>query len=314
MNQKIKIGISSCLLGNKVRYDGQHKLDNFLKNTLGQFVEWLPICPEVECGLSIPREAMNLHGTLENPQLYTIRTKKNLTEKMQNWISVKISELAKENLSGFIFKKKSPSSGLYDAKLYNEKGFSYAKTPGLFAKAFIENFPLIPVEDEGRLHDPVLRENFIERCFIFYRWQEMVSSNFSKHSLSDFHKKHKLIVMSHSPSSTAVLGRIASKSEINQSDLNDYITLLMEILKKKATVKKHVNVLHHIMGYFKKDLSSWEKQELIEIIESYHNVLIPLIVPLTILQHYIKKYNKEYLMEQYYIYQHPAELKLRNHV
>lgn len=315
MNNKIKIGISTCLLGEKVRYDGQHKLNYYLKNILGQFVEYISVCPEVECGMPIPREAMSLQGSQNDPQLYTIKTKKNLTVQMNDWINAKLPILEKENLCGFIFKTKSPSSALYDAKIHTDKGMPYGKSPGLFAKAFIERFSLIPVEDEGRLNDPVIRENFIERVFIYYRWINQVQSSSDKSTLNEFHKEHKLIIMSHAPSFTAKLGNIAGNvKKLNNEIKSEYILLLMEVLKKKSTVKKHVNVLQHILGYFKKDLTSWEKEELLKIIDNYHKQLIPLIVPLTLIQHYIRKYDKDYLKGQRYIFQHPAELKLRNHV
>jgi len=314
-SSKIKVGISSCLLGQNVRYDGQHKLDRYLRDNLGEFVEWLPICPEVESGMPIPREAMSLNGDKDNPELITIRSSTNMTEMMKSWIVKRLHELESENLCGFIFKKKSPSSALYDAKVHNDQGFPYAKSPGLFAKAFVEKFPLIPVEDEGRMHDPGLRENFIERVFVYSRWQQMLKSIKIKNRLSEFHRRNKLIIMAHSPSKTSILGKIASDTNSDStSNQNEYITILMKELKQPAPVKKHVNVLQHILGYFKNDLTPWEKKELLCIIDNYHQCLIPLIVPLTLLKHYIAKYDKGYLKEQFYIYQHPAELKLRNHV
>ena len=308
----VKLGVSSCLLGEEVRFDGQHKLDRYLRDCLGSFVEWMPVCPEVESGMPVPREAMSLNGNKDSPELLTIRTGKNLTGMMKSWIDKRLPELEAENLSGFIFKKKSPSSALYDAKVHDQTGFPYAKSPGLFAKAFTEKFPLIPVEDEGRLHDPGLRENFIERVFVYFRWQEMLGLGNSKNRLSEFQRRHKLIIMAHCPSKTSVLGKMAAESD-SALVQEEYIKILMMELKKQATVKKHVNVLEHILGYFKKDLSAWEKEEILNIIEHYHKQLVPLIVPLTLLKHFIAKYNKEYLKDQHYIYQHPAELKLRNH-
>ena len=313
-SEDIKVGISSCLLGEEVRFDGQHKLDRYLRDCLGNFVFWVPVCPETECGMPIPREAMSLNGNRDNPDLLTIRTRKNLTGMMNSWINKRLPELESKNLSGFIFKKKSPSSALYDAKVHNDVGFPYAKSPGLFAKAFTDKFPLIPVEDEGHMHDPGLRENFIERIFIYFRWQKMVRFENSKNRLSEFHRRHKLIIMAHCPSKTSFLGKMAAEAGSDSALIQDeYIKVLMIELKKSATVKKHVNVLQHILGYFKQDLSTWEKEEILKIIEHYHQQFLPLVVPMTLLRHYIAKYNKEYLKDQHYIYQHPAELKLRNH-
>jgi uncharacterized protein YbgA (DUF1722 family)/uncharacterized protein YbbK (DUF523 family) len=313
---KIKIGISACLLGEKVRYDGQHKLDHFLKDTLGQFVEWIPVCPEVECGLSVPREAMRLEGDPAAPRLMTIRTRVDLTEKMHSWTLRRIKELEKEELCGYVFKSKSPSSGMERVKVYNDKGVPRKVGSGLFAKAFMERFPELPAEDEGRMHDPVLRENFIERAFVFSRWKDFAKDAPSVNGLVQFHSKHKLLIMSHSPKILKDLGNIvASAGKSGKPELFDeYLKILMGALKLRATVKKNVNVLQHIAGYFKKLLTPDEKKEVAEIIGNYHKGFAPLIVPVTLLNHYVRKYDQEYLKEQYYLNPHPVELALRNHV
>ena len=172
--EKIKIGISSYLLGEKVRYDGGHKLDRYITDTLGQFFEWVPVCPEVEYGLSVPREAMHLIGNPGSPRLVTIHTGIDHTEGMLKWAKKKLKELEKERLCGFIFKSKSPSSGIGGVKVYTPSGMPSQKGVGIFGGAFIQYFPLIPVIDEGRLHDPNLRENFIERVFVYKRWKEFL--------------------------------------------------------------------------------------------------------------------------------------------
>jgi len=313
---EITIGISSCLLGNKVRYDGQHKLDHFLAETLGAFVKFIPVCPEVECGLSVPRDAMRLVGNPENPELVTIKTKINFTEKMKTWGEIKLNELDSKNLCGFIFKAKSPSSGMERIKVYPEKGGVASKNGvGIFAAMFMKKFPLIPVEDDGRLHDPEIRENFIERVFIYKRWLEMIEKENTVHGLIQFHTKHKLMLMAHSPEHYRETGKLtasADKSNLKKL-LPDYLKLLMDGLRKSATTKKNFNVLLHILGYFKNDLTPLEKKEILEIMENYRNELVPLIVPVTLLNHYIGKYNQAYLKEQYYLHPHPVELKLRNH-
>jgi len=311
----IKVGISSCLLGESVRYDGSHQLNRFLKDILGRYVEWVPVCPEVECGLPTPREAMRLVGTPENYRLLTQKTKIDHTERMMTWSHSKLDLLETEELCGFVFKKRSPSSALRDAKLYSEKGIPYSKGPGMFGGEFIRRFPLIPVEDDGRLNDDGIRENFIERLFAVARWKAFLASDGSLQGLIHFHMTHKLLLMAHSPSHLRKLGKLVGNA-IKQDTamlLNDYFAVMMEAMGLKATVKKNVNVLHHAMGYFKKKISADAKNELLEVIEDYHRELVPLIVPVTLINHYTRLYNEAYLQDQVYLNPHPVELKLRNH-
>ncbi len=313
---RIKLGISSCLLGNPVRYDGGHKLDHFLTDTLGRYVDWLPVCPEVECGLPVPREAMRLVGDPEDPRLVTFRTRVDHSARMKNWAKKKVSALAKEDLCGFVFKSRSPSSGMRGVKIYTEAGLPNATGSGLFAKAFMDKFPLVPIEDEGRLHDPGLRENFIERIFVYRRWQEYIKEDGSLGGLVSFHTEHKLLLMSHSQKHYTELGKlVAAPKKISREELHSrYLRTLLEGLGFLATVKKNTNVLQHMAGYFKDKLSADEKKELQEVIMNYHRELVPLVVPITLLQHYVRKYNVEYLMQQAYLNPHPLELMLRNHV
>ncbi len=315
-DSKVRLGISTCLLGENVRYDGGHKHDRFLTDTLGQYVEYVPVCPEVECGLSIPREAMRLVGDPESPRLITIRSKIDHTDRMLTWARGRVADLEKENLCGFIFKKDSPSSGMERVKVYNEKGMAERTGVGLFARTFKEHFPLLPVEEEGRLHDTKLRENFIESIFVFQRWRRLLEQRKSRGNLVQFHTRHKLLIMSHSPEHYREMGRlVAHAKEYSPTELYDrYQTVLSEALKKKTTTKKHVNVLNHVMGYFKDQLTKDEKQELVELIAHYRNGNIPLIAPITLLNHYVRKYDQPYLKEQYYLKPHPIELQLRNHV
>ncbi len=312
----LRLGISTCLLGENVRYDGGHKHDRYLTDILGPYVEWVSVCPEVECGLPIPREAMRLVGEPENPRLMTQKTKINHTDRMLKWAEKKLDVLDSKQLCGYIFKSKSPSSGMRDVKVYNEKGFPAKKGVGLFARAFMDRFSLLPVEDEGRLHDAGLRENFIERVFVMHRWQQFKLNDNAARGLLQFHQNHKLLMMAHSAKHLSLLGKIVgnTKQDSLQNLSDQYISILMDGLKLKATVKKNVNVLQHVMGYFKKLLSKDEKQELLEVIEHYHQSLVPLIVPITLLQHYVRKYDESYLNKQIYLNPHPAELMLRNHV
>jgi uncharacterized protein YbgA (DUF1722 family)/uncharacterized protein YbbK (DUF523 family) len=314
--EKIKLGISTCLLGESVRYDGGHKLDRFLRDTLGQYVEYVPVCPEVECGFGIPRESMHLEGDPGAPRLITTRTKRDVTDRMLDWSWQRVKELETENLCGFVFKSNSPSSGMERVKVFDKKGMPHKSGSGIFAGVFMKHFPLLPVEEEGRLHDPVLRENFIERIFVFKRWREMLGKGQKLSRLVEFHSQHKMLIMSHSPKHISGMGKLVAEAKHIPSEelFKGYERMLMEALKLKATIKKNTNILQHLMGYFKKLLSSDEKDELLEVIDHYHQGHLPLIVPLTLLKHYVRKYDQPYLKGQHYLDPHPIELQLRNHV
>jgi uncharacterized protein YbgA (DUF1722 family)/uncharacterized protein YbbK (DUF523 family) len=315
MDQTIKIGVSSCLLGKEVRYNGGHSHDRYITDILGQYFSFVDVCPEVEAGFGIPRETLRLVGDPEAPRLLTSRTGKDFTDIMQNWAQNKVVELEKENLCGFIFKSKSPSSGMERVKVYTEKGFPGSnKGVGLFARAFMAHFPLLPYEEEGRLHDAALRENFIERIFALKRWRRMAEQKKNRGDIVAFHTAHKLQIMSHSQKHYRDMGRLVARiKDIPLESLyQQYEAMFMQALTLKATVKKNVNVLQHMAGYFKKLLTKDEKQELQEVIEQYHRFYTPLIVPITLINHYVRKYGQEYLQKQYYLNPHPIELKLRN--
>ncbi|MCU0593967.1 MAG: DUF523 and DUF1722 domain-containing protein [Desulfobacterota bacterium] len=315
MENKIRLGISACLLGQNVRYDGGHKWDRYLTDTLGQYVEYVPVCPEVECGLGIPRESMRLVGDPQSPRLVTVRTGQDFTERMLSWARGRVQELEKEALCGFIFKSDSPSSGMERVKVYNEKGMPEKTGRGMFAKTFMDHFPLIPVEEEGRLHDPKLRENFIESIFTLRRWREVAQEKKSLGNLVAFHTQHKLLILSHSEKHYRAMGKVVAEGKkLPPTDLYaHYETLLLEALKLRTTVKKNANVLQHMMGYFKEQLSKDEKQELLQILDQYRKGYIPLVVPITLLNHYVRKYREDYLQQQVYLNPHPVALQLRNH-
>jgi uncharacterized protein YbgA (DUF1722 family)/uncharacterized protein YbbK (DUF523 family) len=316
MEEKIKIGISRCLLGENVRYDGGHKRERFITDTLGNFVEFTPVCPEVECGLGVPREAMHLEGNPVDPRLVTIHTRKDYTKPMKSWAQRRLAELEKEGLCGFIFKSGFPSSGMERVKIYGDQGEPVKTGVGIFAGEFMARFPLLPVEDEGRLHDPQLRENFIERIFALKRWREVSAQKTGLKSLIDFHTRHKFLILSHSRNHYQKMGQLVTRSDDLplKERFTAYQTLFLEALRIKTTLKKHTDVLLHMMGFFKKDLSPDEKRELIEVVGHYKQGLIPLIVPVTLLRHYVRKYLPPYLINQWYLDPHPLELKLRNHV
>jgi uncharacterized protein YbgA (DUF1722 family)/uncharacterized protein YbbK (DUF523 family) len=315
-NEKIRLGVSACLLGEKVRFDGGHKLDHFLTDTLGRYVEYVPVCPEVEIGLPIPREALRLVGEPESQRLVFSKSGEDITERMTAWAKTRVTALENEDLCGFIFKSKSPSSGMERVKLYDRNGVPNKTGVGLFAKVFMEHFPLLPVEEDGRLHDPRLRENFIECIFTLKRWREAMAGGVTRGKLVDFHTRHKLLLLSHSTEIYRQMGKlVASAKQMDEKSLFEgYLSLLMKGLRLKTSVAKHVNVLHHLLGYFKQQLSRDEKQEVLDIIDDYRARRIPLIVPVTLLNHFVRKYDQDYLKLQVYLNPHPLELQLRNHV
>lgn len=324
--ERIQLGISSCLLGNSVRFDGGHKYDPWIVGVLGEYVHFVPVCPELECGMGVPREPVRLVGDPQNPRLITVRHGEDWTERMKTWAQKRVVELEKEHLCGFIFRRKSPSNGMERVPVYpdvapvsgkgRKGGAPLYKGVGLFARVVMNHFPLLPVEEDGRLNDPILREQFIERLFVMYRWRNLVDSGLTLEGLISFHTRHKLLLLAHSPRHYRTMGKlVAEGATYAQSELAQrYVTLLMEGLSLKATPAKHTNVLQHIMGYFKKVLTPSEKQEMLEQIMLYRKGITPLIVPITLLSHYVRKYGERYLAGQHYLQPHPIELQLRNHV
>lgn len=315
MSEKIRLGVSSCLLGAMVRYDGGHQLDRFLRDTLSDYVDWVPVCPEVELGLPIPRETLRLVERDDGPHLVFSKSGQDITERMQTWARERVKTLENEDLCGFVFKAKSPSSGMERVKLYDRNGVPSKQGVGVFAQVFMEHFPLLPVEEDGRLHDPHLRENFIECIFVSRRWRTVLETGCSPAALVDFHTRHKLLLMAHSPEIYRQLGKLVAGAGTTpgQSLVADYQALLMKAMRLHSSVRKQVNVLQHLLGYFKKQLSADEKQEALDLIDHYRQGHLPLIVPITLINHYVRKYAQDYLKQQIYLNPHPLELKLRNH-
>lgn len=313
-NGKIKVGVSRCLLGDSVRFDGGHKRDRYLTDVLGAYFEWVPVCPEVEVGMGVPREAVRLVGDPKTPRLVGNKTGKDWTRAMRDYAEERLGRLEREELCGFIFKSDSPSSGAFRVKVYNDKGQVAGSGSGAFAGAFLRRFPLVPVEEEGRLHDLGLRENFIERVFSFHRLRQL-SAHFSRGAAVAFHTRQKLLIMSHSPKHYQALGKLVAriKDHAPQTFMEAYTALFLEALSQRATVAKQVNVLLHILGYLKRDLDPAAKQDLLRVIEDYRRALVPLVVPLTLLKHYVTQQQVAYLCDQYYLSPHPKELMLRNH-
>ena len=313
MEDKLRVGISSCILGNPVRWNAGHKMDKYLTHTLGQFVDYVPVCPEVEVGLGVPRESMRLVGDPEKPRLITFKSKTDHTDRMVRWARKRVRELEKENLCGFIFKSDSPSSGMIRVKVYNDKGMPHKVGVGIFAREFMHQFPSIPVEDDGRLNNPQIRENFIQQIFTMQRWRDINTGRRTMGNLVAFHTRNKLLLLSHSQKHYRLMGKlVAQGKQLPIGELyNQYQDLLLETLKLKTTIKKNINVLQHLMGYFKKQLSTDEKQELLETFDHFRRQQVPLIVPITLINHYVRKYQQPYLKDQTYLHPHPLELKLR---
>jgi uncharacterized protein YbgA (DUF1722 family)/uncharacterized protein YbbK (DUF523 family) len=314
--EKIRLGISACLLGENVRFDGGHKKDQYLTGILAQFVEWVPVCPEVDIGLGTPRESLHLIGTPEAPRMVTTKTNVDYTDTMLKYAHAKVEQLKKLHLNGYILKKDSPSCGMERVRVYAGKGMATRNGVGLFARVLMEQMPILPVEEEGRLNDSGLRENFIVRVFCNYRWQNLLRQPFRLNALITFHAQHKFLLMAHSEKHLRELGKLvaAAKSYKPTELLDTYAHLFFAALEHPATARKHANVLSHLAGYFKKQLDEKDKNELYATIEDYRRGLLPLIVPLTLIKHHLNKFEVPYVQDQVYLSPHPKELMLLNHV
>lgn len=316
MSRKPRIGISACLLGQKVRYDGQHKLDGYLTKTLGPFVEWVSVCPEAEAGMGVPRESVRLTGSTEDPRMIAERSGRDWTEPMLEWSSRRLDALAAMDLSGFILKKDSPSCGLERVRVYGKGGSPRREGRGLFAAQLVRRLPLLPVEEEGRLNDAPLRENFIERVFVYHRYQTLLAAPpLTRKALIDFHAAHKFLIHAHDETALRRLGRLTAslKGRDLREAAAEYGAILMRALERQATVRTHTNVLEHLFGFFSDRLDPDERRQALEVIRQYHRRLVPLIVPITLIRHFVHKYRIEYLLGQVYLEPHPLELMLRNH-
>jgi len=306
-SSRIKIGVSSCLLGEKVRWDGNHKQDAVVKNQLGRIFEWVPTCPEVEIGMGIPREAVHLTGSSKSPRMVGTTTATDWTQRMNRYSKKRSRELAKMNVCGYIFKSKSPSCGIARIPVVAKNGKTQSKGRGLFAELFIQQYPLVPVEDEDRLHDARVRENFITRVFAYHRLTQLLKGRFSLKALVKFHTAHKFLLLAHSRKHYNALGkRVAQAKQIAQAELKSrYAEEFMQALTFRSTKKKNADVLYHMLGFFKTQLSKDEKLDLIETIEDYRNEQTPLTVPVTLIKRHIRKHKIDYLSDQVYLNPHP---------
>ena len=312
----IRVGISSCLLGEKVRFDGGHKLDQYAVGTLGQHVDWIPVCPELEMGLGVPREALRLIGDPEDP------TARDGEESGGPYggdadLGPRPGRAAPGlALDGYILKSKSPSCGMERVRVYTEAGMPSRSGLGLFARTLMDAMPLLVVEEEGRLNDPLLRESFVVRVFTHHRWRQLTRGGVRPAHLVAFHARHKLLLMAHSEPHLRALGRLVARARTESPGelLRQYAEGLFAGLRVKATTRKHTNVLQHIAGYLREPLDRRDRDELHGTIADYHRGLVPLIVPLTLLRHYVGKFALDYLRDQVYLDPHPKELMLLNHV
>jgi uncharacterized protein YbgA (DUF1722 family)/uncharacterized protein YbbK (DUF523 family) len=315
-NNPIRIGISACLLGERVRYDGGHKRDVYIVETLGRHVEWIPVCPEVEMGLGTPRETLRLVRIGDDVRMVMPKTGADYTREMREYAQRRVKELGREVLHGYILKKDSPSCGMERVRLFDAKGVPAKSGRGLFAEVLLSHFPNLPVEEEGRLSDPRLRENFIERVFAYHRLLNFFASPWKMGDLVAFHTAQKLLLMAHSPQAYAELGKLVAdaKKKPRGEIQAKYESGFMTGLRHLATTRRQTNVLLHILGYFRDQLDAESRQELLGVIDDYRRGLVPLIAPITMVRHYVRHFDVAYLRGQVYLEPHPKELMLRNHV
>jgi len=312
----IRIGVSSCLLGHEVRWDGGHKRDAFLTEQLAPFVEWVPVCPEAEIGLGVPRETIHLVRHDGALRLVGTKSGDDHTAAMERFAARRTRALERLELCGYVLKKNSPSCGLERVPIRSGKGMPERKGRGVFAAALIEAFPDLPVEEEGRLCDPHLRENWIERVFAKSRLRSLFATRWNVGALVRFHTAHKLQLLAHAPKQYAEIGRlVANGAALPREELRDrYAQAFMETLARPATARRHVNVLQHALGHFRRRLDDAGRRELAATIEDYGRGLVPLIVPITLLRHHVARLGVAYLADQTYLDPHPKELMLRNRV
>ena len=311
----IRLGVSSCLLGEEVRFDGGHKRDRFIADLLGRFFEWVPVCPEVEVGMGTPRPALRLVDGDDGLRMVAIQSGVDHTEAMQRFSGRRVQVLRSLDLCGYILKKDSPSCGMTRVKIYGE-GLPRREGRGLYASALMEAYPNLPIEDEGRLNDAALRENFIERVFAYRRLGDLFRGRWTRGQIVAFHTAHKLQLMAHSTVAHRELGRLVAALKTKPRALfrREYESGFMRALAQLASRGRNANVLHHAAGHLKKRLDSAARTELAHLIDDYRRGLVPLIVPITLIGHHVRRHGIDYLNGQVFLEPHPKELMLRNHV
>jgi uncharacterized protein YbgA (DUF1722 family)/uncharacterized protein YbbK (DUF523 family) len=299
-----------------VRWDGGHKRDPFLVDTLDRFVEWVPVCPEVELGLPVPRDTLRLERRGADVRMIMTATGEDHTDAMRVWAERRLRAIEKADLSGYVLKRGSPSCGMERVRVYGERGMPSKTGRGLFAEALLARLPLLPVEEEGRLSDARLREGFIERVFAYRRLRDFFGARWTVGGLVAFHAAHKLQIMAHSVGSYRRLGRVVAQAKgVARAQLEaTYASGFMEALAVPATTRRHTNVLQHMMGYLRRDIPAAERQELVALVEDHRRGLVPLVVPIVLIRHHVNRLGVAYLQGQTYIDPHPKELMLRNRV
>jgi uncharacterized protein YbgA (DUF1722 family)/uncharacterized protein YbbK (DUF523 family) len=312
---RIRIGISSCLLGNSVRYDSGHKQNRYITQILCRFFEFVPACPEVAIGLGVPRPPIRLWGDADNPRAVSVTDSTfDVTEKLGDY--ARSCEKTARAFSGYLFKRGSPSCGMERVKVFDSKGMPSSHGAGVFARRLMQQLPLMPVEEEGRLRDPVLRENFITRVYVYHRWQRMQQESLTAGQLVEFHTRHKMLIRAHGEVGYQRLGRLVADAGTRDiAELaEEYLCVLMESIKRPATRKQHSNVLSHLAGYLKRDIDAGDKAELVRVIDDYRLGRVPLVVPITMLKHHFRRCPDPYVGHQFYLQPHPEELRLRNFI
>ena len=315
MTDEIRIGVSACVLGENVRFDGGHKRDAFVADTLAPLVRFVPMCPEVEIGLGTPRESLRLVRSPDGVRMVAPKSGRDHTEAMRSYARRKAQQLARFDLCGFILKKDSPSCGMARVRVYDQNGVPSKTGRGLFAEALLETHPNLPVEEDGRLRDPRLRENFFERVFAYRRLKSLFTGRWTLGRLVDFHTREKSLLRSHDERAYRELGRLVAgaKSRSREEVAENYSRRFMEALARVATTRRHRNVLEHIVGYLKHRLDREEKRNLLGLIEDFARGLVPLVVPVTLVRHFATCHGMTHLARQTYLDPHPKELMLRNH-
>ncbi|MHC8405884.1 YbgA family protein [Pseudomonas sp. TMB3-21] len=311
---KPKIAISACLMGAEVRFNGGHKESRLCSRTLTEYFDFVPVCPEVAIGLGIPREPIRLVGNPDHPHaIGSVHADIDVTQSLAAYGQKMAAEL--DDICGYIFMQKSPSCGLERVKVYHTNGAPVdGGGRGIYAQAFCEQHPDLPVEEDGRLNDPVLRENFLTRVFAYSAWQQVLQEGLTRHGLTQFHARYKYLLMAHSPLHYKTLGNLlGNMGHTDPQELGPrYFSELMAALKTCATRRTHTNVLQHISGYLKQAISAEDKQEMQHVIGQYRQGIVPLVVPLTLLKHHFRLHPDPYIAQQVYLQPHPENLSLRN--
>lgn len=309
----MKLAVSSCLLGHEVRFDGGHKKAPFITQLLAKEFELVPVCPEVAIGLGVPRQTLRLVGDVDNPSVIGNRdTSLDVTSQLRVYGHEMAQRLS--DICGYIVKKDSPSCGMERVRVYDEQQMPQRHGRGVYIAALMAQMPWLPVEEEGRLNDPVLRENFFERVFIVHRWRSIEKKGITAAALVKFHSEHKYMIMSRGQHEYRRLGRMVAQAGCHdiKTLAREYFLSLMQVLKRSASKGRHADVMFHLLGYFKKCLSADDKHEVVTLIENYRQGLLPLVVPLTLMRHHLKQVSDQYLQSQHYFSPYPERLMLRN--